>query len=149
MPTSKAFKHSYSVMLGVFIAALTIYTLYTSEALASGRWNEQQVKLTLLVDTPVYEEQSTDSKPAGVISAFQSLQVIETSRSEQDTTNPSDGSWYLVKTWYGDKWLRSGPAVIKEKYYPVHLELTFMGVEDLYDFPADDESNGGQLSPRR
>ncbi|SFL07297.1 hypothetical protein SAMN03159341_10371 [Paenibacillus sp. 1_12] len=148
MPTTKAFKRSYSVIWGMFIAALTIYTLYTSEAQASGRWNEQPGKLTLLVDTPVYDEQSTDSKPAGVISAFQSLQVTETGGSEQDSTNPSDGSWYLVKTWYGDKWLRSGSAVVKEKYYPVHMEVTFMGMEDLYDFPADDESNGGQLSPQ-
>jgi len=131
----------------MLIVVLTTYSLYTPEAQAIGSWNEESAKLTLLVDTPIYDQHSSDYEPIGAISAFQSVQVIETYGSEQDSPTSSQGSWYLVKTWLGEKWLRKAPAVVKGDYYPVSMEVSFTGIEDIYDLPADDEKNGGKLSP--
>ncbi|WP_240417288.1 DUF3221 domain-containing protein [Paenibacillus periandrae] len=78
------------------------------------------------------EAQSSESwnEQPGVISASQLVHVNETGR------------------WLDEKWLPSQSTEVKENYYPVHMEVTFMNVEEMYDLPEDGGRNGGKLSPQ-
>ncbi|ULL17094.1 hypothetical protein DVH26_23210 [Paenibacillus sp. H1-7] len=149
MPKSNAFMQPYCIMMTMFIAVLIMSIVYNTEAQADGSWSEQQGKLTLLADTPFYDEKTEDNKPAAVISAFQSVQVVTPSEGQLLSMNPSDKEWYLVKTWLGYKWIRNGPSVVKQEYHPVFFEVIFNEIEDLYNFPAEDQTTGGKLSPQK
>jgi hypothetical protein len=136
-------------VLAVSLFCSMAYMLFTEEtrAAASGNWNEQPEKLTLLTDTLP----SADSGPVAVISAFQSVQEVQAvpaNGDQRDALQQSERPWRLIKTWYGEKWIQSGPSVVKEKYYPVRLDVSFTDIVELHDFPGDGQPTGGALSPQ-
>ncbi|MBE1442447.1 hypothetical protein [Paenibacillus sp. OAS669] len=145
MTKINGFQRFCSIIIAIFITCLTIYA---AEAQADTSVNEQPGKLTLLADTPVYNGASTNDGPVGIISAFQSVQVVKTSNGLPESPNQLENNRYLVKTWLGEKWLQNGPAVIKEKYYAVRMDVTLKDIEDIYDFPGDNERTVGTLSPQ-
>jgi hypothetical protein len=147
------FKKSGRLVLAALLFCSPACALFTGEtqAAASGNWNEQPEKLTLLADTLLYNEPVADSGPAAVISAFQSVQEIQAvpaNGGQWDALQHSERPWHLVKTWYGEKWIRSGPSVVKEKYYPVRLDVSFTDIVELHEFPGAGQPTGGALSPQ-
>lgn len=138
----------YFVVLALFFAVLATCLLHT-QVQARGNGNELPEKFTLLADTPFYDGPSIEGEPVGILSAFQSIQVTKADADDLDSSNPAEGEvWYLVRTWLGERWLQGGPAMVKEVYHPVHMEVTLLDTEDMYDLPLEDQRNEARLSPQ-
>jgi len=99
-------------------------------------------RITILIDTNLYNSASV-SQPAGRLSANQTLEIKE-------IDNSTNGIWYRVGTWLGDKWIQSSSSEAYGWLKEMNSTRTTLRAEYLEDYPNPSVTTWEkQISPQK
>lgn len=129
----------HAVLHSVLMLATIVYASRASANLPVS-------SLVVLKDVPIYDDNRDTEHQVGVISATQEVNVKETVPKWDEN---EEIKWFLVETWFGDKWIQASDKVVTGGYRQLDRVITLVQDTALFDLQNDEIKTGLTIRPQK
>ncbi|MFD0589481.1 hypothetical protein ACFQZE_15950 [Paenibacillus sp. GCM10027627] len=135
-----------AVLLSLIVLLVIVGVIGRNAAAVQAAYDGPISQVVVIAKTELYHDTSGKGKPAGAVAPFQTLQVVGVD-NENDWSAPL--KWLKVKTWLGDKWIKSSNIVINGQFKVTNRQVTSVYEVQLYDKPDLNTNINKWVSPQK